>query len=411
MNRVHRCARVLAPIAVVGAGVLGVGGAALAVSGGGYQPGDQGCSNASESWTTHNSADPGCHNLQLLVRDGSGHNYAEAGIYQEKDGDNPHAAGVTVSPDGSASPKGGDDGSGLTFTGDTNYQPFSSDSCALLDMILTPIYIATGGKPCSTFNPQPPTGPPSYELVLPNGTTDGYTPDVTAGNVYFGADDNLDTGEHDGPDGNNYNCPSGPDSCDPAGGTPDTSNQNGSSDGGAIQASWHPLAIQNYADYLAALAAGDPSKLAQDPIAAASVSTGACADGICAEATTTRQTLYNGGGGGGDSRDAYDYGSYQPDPYDCSGQDLKSQKSCGAGGESARRQQEAKNVYAQPGVQTYEDPDPNGSPALPPDQFYPLPGAYVGTCGVVLGGGGFTGPPDTQLTNHDGQLAVQPSGC
>jgi hypothetical protein len=41
------------------------------------------------------------------------------------------------------------------------------------------------------------------------------------------------------------------------------------------------------------------------------------------------------------------------------------------------------DVYVNPGVQVYEDPNPAGSPIGP----YPLPGAYAGTCGVVYSSG------------------------
>ena len=61
-------------------------------------------------------------------------------------------------------------------------------------------------------------------------------------------------------------------------------------------------------------------------------------------------------------------------------------------------------VYAEPGVQVYEDPDPQASPIDPvaeieggardggapiPDggpSLYPLPGTYAGTCGLIVNG-------------------------
>ena len=69
------------------------------------------------------------------------------------------------------------------------------------------------------------------------------------------------------------------------------------------------------------------------------------------------------------------------------------------------RAAEAQNVVAQPGVQVYEDPDPQASPIGP----YPLPAAYAGTCGVVVGGGDFdfTGAPST---NSAGQIGAS-TGC
>jgi hypothetical protein len=62
-------------------------------------------------------------------------------------------------------------------------------------------------------------------------------------------------------------------------------------------------------------------------------------------------------------------------------------------------------VYAEPGVQVYEDPDPEGSPIGP----YPLPGAYAGTCGVLVGGGPINAPA-SPVTSSAGQLDVR-SGC
>lgn len=391
-HALRRPARLLAMATMSGAVLMAAGGVALAVSGGGYSPSDQGCSGSADA-NDQQGAEPGCHNMQILVRDGSGHTYAQAGTDQEAQGDNPHAADATVSPDGSAQPTGGDDGSGLTVGADTGYQPFGPDSCPLLDMILTPVYIATGGTPCTTFDPQAPAGPPSYTLTLPGGGGNGSTPDPTSGNVYFGADDNLDSGEHDAPDGK-YGS---------------KSSQDGPSDGGAINVSWQPLDSAGYSDALMALMTGNAAPLAENPVRAASLSFGACADGICAEATTVRQTLYHGGGGSGDSRNVYDYSGKQFDPYDCSSGSAHDEQQCGTGGENTWRKQEATNVYAEPGVQVYEDPDPNGSPALP-EQLYPLPAAYVGTCGVTVGGGGLTAP-DSPVTNSAGQVSVDPAGC
>ena len=73
------------------------------------------------------------------------------------------------------------------------------------------------------------------------------------------------------------------------------------------------------------------------------------------------------------------------------------------------RQQEAGNVYAEPGVTVYEDPDPQASPALP-KQLYPLPAAYAGTCGVAAGGGTAKAPA-SPVTNGAGQVVVSPTHC
>jgi hypothetical protein len=74
------------------------------------------------------------------------------------------------------------------------------------------------------------------------------------------------------------------------------------------------------------------------------------------------------------------------------------------------RQQEATNVNVQPGLMLFEDPDPQGSPILP-TSLYPLPAAYIGTCGVVLGGAPGLHLPSSPLTNQAGQLAVTVKGC
>jgi hypothetical protein len=69
------------------------------------------------------------------------------------------------------------------------------------------------------------------------------------------------------------------------------------------------------------------------------------------------------------------------------------------------RRAEAKNVVAEPGVVVYGDPDPQASPIGP----YPLPAAYVGTCGVTLGGGQAQAPA-SPATNSAGQFSVS-TGC
>ena len=58
-------------------------------------------------------------------------------------------------------------------------------------------------------------------------------------------------------------------------------------------------------------------------------------------------------------------------------------------------------VYLEPGLNIYEDPDPQASPI----GFYPLPALSLGTCGFVFGGAApltFTGPS----TNAAGQIVV-----
>ncbi|MGZ4144103.1 MAG: hypothetical protein ACXVPP_02970, partial [Actinomycetota bacterium] len=63
-------------------------------------------------------------------------------------------------------------------------------------------------------------------------------------------------------------------------------------------------------------------------------------------------------------------------------------------------------VYVEPGVQIHEDPDPQGSPI---GGFYPIPAIYIGTCGVIVGGGDLQ-MPASPFTNPSGQF-VFPTGC
>jgi hypothetical protein len=84
-------------------------------------------------------------------------------------------------------------------------------------------------------------------------------------------------------------------------------------------------------------------------------------------------------------------------------------------------------VYVEPGIQIYEDPDPQASPGIVDTAFsangilpqvyeqpdpYPWPSMYVGTCGVVLGGGPSSEPTYLTLpgTNASGQYVHQ-TGC
>ena len=195
---------------------------------------------------------------------------------------------------------------------------------------------------------------------------------------YFGADDNLDNGEHDG--------------------SPYIAN--GPSDGGGIKANVDPTAIAAWA---AALSAGDTYYLLTHPVPGVDAGTGACADGVCASVQTQQSVAYQGGAKKDEQRNVYDYEGKNWDPESCAG---PSDTKADCGGKDIRywHRQEG-TVYVEPGVQVYEDPDPQGSPIGP----YPLTAAYVGTCGVVLGGGDYTAPA-SPVTNGAGQLDVS-TGC
>ena len=129
---------------------------------------------------------------------------------------------------------------------------------------------------------------------------------------------------------------------------------------------------------------------------------GFCADGICFSAQTQQQTVYQGGDKN-DSRDTYDYRGVQWDPETCAGP-TDSKTDCGGHSMSWWDKQQG-TVYAEPGIQIYEDPDPQGSPIGP----YPLPAFYVGTCGLVIGGGQVQ-MPASPYTSPAGQFVVT-TGC
>lgn len=125
--------------------------------------------------------------------------------------------------------------------------------------------------------------------------------------------------------------------------------------------------------------------------------------------------MFEGKGPG--ERNAYDYTGKEWDPDTCSGPS-DTAKDCG-GHDVGWWNGRDGNVSINPGVQLYEDPDPQASPldplydegVSPTPMLYPLPAAYAGTCGVALGGGPvFSGPAGTPVTNGAGQLIVS-TGC
>jgi hypothetical protein len=351
----QKLGRVLAALATV-AFVLGAAGMAAAVSTGGYAPSKQGCSPDADANATQ-GAEPGCHNLVGSVSDGSGQTYASAGTYQTAQNQAVHSGNVTVYPNGT--PTG--PAAGATFD--------------------------ASGSPSVTPTVRPGTPSPAAASLL------------SGGQVYFGADDNLDVGEHDGADGQ-YGT---------------SKSVNGPSDGGNLEVNWHPTQTASWlADLMVLAHGGSPAPIAENPVPVADAGGGGCADGTCIGLYTARRSIYQGGGAGGSgsSRDAYNYQGKTWDPYDCSSGDPQSEQACiTEGGHTMDwyRQQEAKNVYAEPGAQVYEDPDPQGSPAGP-TQLYPLPSAYAGTCGVAAGGGAAKAPA-SPATNSAGQVVVSPTHC
>ena len=365
-------------VAMLGACITVAGtGVAMAVSGGGYDPSQQDCSpTAMQNTDNGSTVEPGCHTLKVNVEDGKGNRYAEAGIDQMPNGPStpgllgvgypgapnfPHAGCVAVNTAGTGGGPGtgcGDnpDGAGFSATGDTE------------NLSRNAIVPDTGST-----------------ITLPSLASDGLE-------FYMGADDNLDAGEHDGVDGKN--------------GTGESAN--GPSDGGAVRAHVRPQA-----------ATTTPS--ATDPVPVVGAGEGFCADGICQDVTTYQQALYQGNPDGDSSRDVANYDGKQFDPYDCSSGSPEEEKACKTkdhGSMNSWRNAEAHTVYAEPGVQVYEDPDPQSSPIDPlyvagitqTPELYPLPGVYAGTCGVIVGGGTLQAPAGVP-SNSAGQVVVNPTGC
>ncbi|MEY2438288.1 MAG: hypothetical protein QOF97_3124 [Acidimicrobiaceae bacterium] len=194
--------------------------------------------------------------------------------------------------------------------------------------------------------------------------------------VYFGADDNLDNGEHD--------------SSEQIG--------DGPSDGGAVVYNVDPASV---AKWLAAVQGGDVSYLLTHPLPLVDAGFGSCADGICESVQTQQRVAYQGGGTG--QRDVADYQGKEWDPASCGGPS-DTAADCGPGGISTWQNKEG-TAYVEPGAQVYEDPNPEGSPIGP----YPLTAVYAGTCGVIVGGGQVTAPA-SPVTNDAGQVKVS-TGC
>jgi hypothetical protein len=424
---------VLVALAAVSLTVFGVG-AAFAASGGGYTPGNQNCQPGDSDYATPaGQTYPGCHDVQTSIESGqtnqgdvAGGNthYADLGLDQEPLDPNtqsagfeeevgepgyeasPHAGCLGVNTDGTGeapasadtSPTNpgtaaddpsncGSNPAGAGFEANYDYYQYY---CPVVAMLGTPCEDTTPGTTTVT----PATGTlVDYQPLLQNGLL-----------LYFGADDNLDSGEHDG--------------LGPYSAAADQNNNgatNGSSDGGGMTASITP---QN---------AGNTPSLT-NPEGLANYSFGMCADGICGEGTTQQQTVNHGCGAAdangqadctpGTPQDAnvYDYGeddpSVQSEPYNCNSgdQNSTSEAQCGPGGMNSDRSHEPANENAEPGVQTYSDPDPSRSPALPAP-LWPTPGIYVGPCGVYAGSPALptaSAIDSTPVGNGEGQVAIDP---
>ena len=437
--------------ATAGLLLAGAGSAAFAVSGGGYSSNQQGCQPYDSDYNTPvGQTYPGCHNMALNVESGgttqgdpspSNTRYAQFGLDQVPVDPNsqgtptpesvglpgnsgsPHAFCVSANTDGTNSapaptkgknsgpePAGqsanaqngcGDNQKGAGFDANVDYYQYYCPVAAMLD---NPCEAAPYGTGTSTFTPD--TGNQvAYQPVVQNGLM-----------LYFGTDDNLDNGEHDGL--GPYSAPLG---------APNNGAQNGPSDGGAIMLVLDPMG-----------AGATPSQT--HPEGAANASTGFCADGICFEATTQQQTVYHGcdapdsnhhakcDPGSPQNANVYDYapgGNPANDPsvnqespncnaggQNSDGTNTTDAQYCGSGGLNALRSATPANENAEPGVQLYSDPDPQRSPAAP-SPLWPTPALYAGTCGVYAGSpattGQVLGSSPTPVSNQAGQVAIDPN--
>jgi hypothetical protein len=412
---------------LVAAVVLVSAGAAAAVSGGGYSQDQQDCPNNGSAWNTRpNYVPKGCHDFAANLETGGTHNgdanskntrFAEFGIDQSPNNhpnpsfggleavgdpgtpDSPHSGCLAANTDGTGGRTGvgcGNNANGAGFSATFDYYDVYCPATAAIPLDSIPIPDGLPAlKNCASTQPvgnskfTPDTGSQSkLDQIASQGLL-----------FYLGANDGLDNGEHDGFSGSNHSGPA----CTTA--TPCNTDEaiNGPSDGGAVILSLTP---QN--------AGNTPS--ATHPEGLANFSFGACADGICFGATTQQQTVYQGCSadtlsGKNAKEDKCSKGEAQNDNVyqnntpastkespNCNGGgpstsdaacDTNSDGSANPGGADAYRQQTPHNMNMEPGVQTFQDPDPNRSPVAPVG----TPGIYVGTCGVFVNDSGGAGSP------------------
>jgi hypothetical protein len=302
--------------------VVGALTSSFAVSDGHYDYRRNHCSGAADN-TDKPEAEPGCYTLIATISDGTGHEYIGAGIRQTPE----HTRANTVD---------------LWIDGG-----FGRKTIITFD--------ASGGHHMKRV-PGTPIGP------------------STGLRVYFGADDNLDGGEHDS--------------------SPQVNN--GPSDGGGMVYDVDPSTADAW---MSALRAMDGSALLQRPLPVGSAGMGFCADGICGSITTERRVAFEGGNAAV-TRDVSDYEGKSWDPESCAGPS-DTPADCGGVPLSDWNDREG-TTYVQPGIQIFEDPDAQASPIGP----YPLPALYVGTCGVIIGGGRLQFPA-SPFTNTAGQLEIR----
>ena len=376
MQMTRRTVRALAGSGTAVAAALGLCLTALpvqAVSGGGYNPQQQGCSPSADRNDQPTSTEPGCHNATLQANEGPGgygNDWHVLSINSDQlpQGTSPHSGSVVVDP-------GRGESHTLSFdTGQGNLVLVSP-----LGLAVDLLTWAAGGFQGPAPIPQQLVGSPGTPSArLSNAWASKHS--VQPGNagrwqLYFGADDNLDNGEHDSVNPTDFSGQ-------------DAQVADGPSDGGAVQANTHPYGQLGKPWTLVADNV-DPSD-GHDPVRAADAGTGACADGFCAGADTSRRKAYQGGCTSCPDQSVYsDQYSTQWRSPDCNGQSTQNQNDCGADWQNGNEQgniyqpySERGAYYTDPGVFVYSDPDPQASPEFPVTPTYPMCELYAGTMGV-----------------------------
>ena len=344
---------------------------AEAVSGGGYSPQQQGCSPTADRNDQPTTTEPGCHNATLQVNQGGGgyaSNWHVLSVNSDQlpQGESPHAGSVAVDP-----------GQGTQYviafdTGTGNLVLVSPLGLAV-DLLTWAAGGFQGDPPVPSQligTPQQPGVSFAQSAATPHSATDG----LGREQVYFGADDNLDNGEHDGVNPTDDHGK-------------DAKVADGPSDGGAWQANTH---LQGDPSDPASLSQNvDPTDM-HNPVRGADIGTGACADGLCAGADTTHRKDFQGGCASCPDQSVYNdqYTTQWRSP-DCNGQSTANQNQCGAGWQNGDEQgniyqpwSERGAYYTDPGVFVYQDPDPQASPEFPITPTYPMCELYAGTMGV-----------------------------
>jgi len=400
-----KLAKIVVGASVAGVLVVFVSGLAGAVSGGGYSPDQQDCHYDSSAWNTPpDTTEPGCHNLAVNVESGgttdgnadSGNTrYVELGADQLPNDDHNPGFGTLLNLGDPGTPDGNHSGclaantdgtGGGTGTG-CGDNPDGAGFSAHYD--INQVYCPVANVLVPVLPPDPTDGfaPYPYDSACADPGASSITPDTGTASaldrilhegvlVYFGQDDNTDNGEHDGASGTN--------------GTDGVIN--GPSDGGSTMLAVTPQG-----------ATTTPS--GTHPEGLVNGAMGFCADGICFDATTQEQTVYEGCGASNPSNNAdavqctqgtpssgrvFENGapSSTQEPDSCSSGGATSEQ-CGGSGLNQYRAGTPSHMNAEPGVQLYQDPDPQRSP------IFWVPGAYVGTCGVYLDDKGGANNPGT----------------